>query len=496
LKRIIAVAALCACVSPAFAVGTLIPSSYQPRGVVHDDSRGLIYFTSGTQVKRYQPSTGSYLSPIDIAQGQQGVGGLDLSADNRYLAVSDDGYNPAGICVHLISLDTLAQQLECTPPVATMESGTRDAVYGADGTIYTTVSAFNMVEAPLRRLSPATHQWDVLTQVTPGSKLVPSGDAQTIGFNAYPYTGGPVWGFVDVPTGGVVRRPFTGGGRIGVDRFGAQFAVPAGDGTHVFDDAYVQTGVIPNADVYCLSYHPVERIAYSCSYNSNVVSAYNTNTLALVGSVAFDGSYVNDVQLSRDGSLLMALSSDGVRYYQQYAPLQASPISATANLNQAKVVTLSGSIGNGGALEYAIASQPAHGSVSLNGGVATYTPASGYVGADSFSYRVAYGRAARTANVSMTVVDPNRAPVAVNDSAATRNTAIQIAVLANDTDPDGDALSIASVTAPTAGTALIQGTKVLYTPPKSWPKTAVTFDYTISDGHGKTATARVTVNRN
>lgn len=495
MKQILAAAVLCACASPAFAVGTLI-ESYQSGGVVHDDSRSLIFFTSGNQVKRYQLSTGTFLSPIDVAPSQQGVRGIDISPDGRFLVVSDDGYNPAGICVHIISLDTLVQQLECTPPTAPMESGTRDAVYGADGAIYTTVSAFNMVEAPLRRLNPGTHQWDVLTQVSPGSKLVPSGDAQTIGFNAYPYTGGPVWGFVDVPTGGVVRRPTSGSSFIGVDRFGAQFAVPAGGGAQILDDSYVLTGTILSPDIRCLSYHPVERIAYTCQNNSTVINAYNTDSLAQTGAFDFGTSLIDGIRLSRDGSLLMTLSSDGVRYYQQYSPLQAAVVNATANLNQSKAVSLAGSIGNGGALEYSIASQPAHGSVSLAGGVATYTPASGYLGADSFSYRVAYGRASRTASVSMTVVDPNRAPVALNDSAATRNTAILIPVLANDSDPDGDSLAIASVSVPTAGTVVIQGTKVLFTPPKKWPAAPVTFDYTIHDGHGKQASARVTVIRN
>src|SRR5207244_8796525 len=60
----------------------------------------------------------------------------------------------------------------------------------------------------------------------------------------------------------------------------------------------------------------------------------------------------------------------------------------------------------------------------------------------------------------------NRPPVAVNDSftVAFNSVGNPLDVLANDSDPDGDALSITSAGAPQHGTAVISGTRVVYTP--------------------------------
>ncbi len=92
----------------------------------------------------------------------------------------------------------------------------------------------------------------------------------------------------------------------------------------------------------------------------------------------------------------------------------------------------------------------------------------------------------------------NSAPVADPDNrTVARNSSIDIDVLSNDNDPDGHALTITSVTEvsnPFKGTVSIinGGTAIRYA---STNQTGVVeFDYTINDGHGGTATARVTVN--
>lgn len=92
----------------------------------------------------------------------------------------------------------------------------------------------------------------------------------------------------------------------------------------------------------------------------------------------------------------------------------------------------------------------------------------------------------------------NRPPVAVDDTAtAVANSTKVIDVLANDSDPDGDNLLILSVTQPANGTSnkSSDGKTVSY---QSEPGFAGTdsFDYTISDGKGANATAKVTVNVN
>jgi len=513
MRKLLAAIVLSGFALPAFAVGTFIPASSRI-DVVHDDARGLVYISNGNQILRYQVSTGTFLTPVTLGGA---LGGIDISPDNKTLVVADMSGSTTQSWVYLVDLDTLAAQTKAVNTPDTMEGGTYTAVYGANGKIYTTSTFNGSGWVELRRLDPATGAWTDLAQVRQNTMLSPSGDAQTIAFAEANISDGE-WGLVDVPTGAIVRRMgYTDGTswfnfEIATDRFGAQFSIPTYGGNMVYDDAYQKIATIGTYAGQLpigVAYHPVERIAYFPFAQTAEVRVYNMDTRTQSGSLNFEYSFpwvgngaFNDgrTRLSRDGSLLMVTVGGGVRIFQQYAPLQASATSAASDAGQAASVTLPGSIGNGGALSYAVGFPPAHGSVSINGNVATYTPTAGYGGSDSFTYLVNYGRAMRSATVSLTVTapppPPNRAPVAVDDAAAARNTAILIPVLANDSDPDGDALSIVSATTPNAGTVAIQGTKLLFTPPKAWPKTGVSFSYTISDGRGKTATARVSVTRN
>src|SRR5258708_3017673 len=83
--------------------------------------------------------------------------------------------------------------------------------------------------------------------------------------------------------------------------------------------------------------------------------------------------------------------------------------------------------------------------------------------------------------------------MAVDDSASTpKNVPVTIDPLANDSDPDGDALTIISVSPTNGAASIIGGTNVLFTPNASFTGTA-TVGYTISDGGGGTASALITL---
>ncbi len=92
----------------------------------------------------------------------------------------------------------------------------------------------------------------------------------------------------------------------------------------------------------------------------------------------------------------------------------------------------------------------------------------------------------------------NRGPVAVNDAFTIEcNAPVTFNVLANDSDPDGDALTITGVSTPGKGTSSISAGRVVYTPAASTCTGAVdSFTYTINDGKGGTATATVAVTVN
>jgi hypothetical protein len=100
-------------------------------------------------------------------------------------------------------------------------------------------------------------------------------------------------------------------------------------------------------------------------------------------------------------------------------------------------------------------------------------------------------------STTITVNPVNDLPIANDDSATTNeDNSVDISVLANDTDVDGDSLSVDSVTQPVNGTTSINldGT-VKYTPNANF-NGSDSFSYTADDGNGGTDTANVTINVN
>ena len=95
--------------------------------------------------------------------------------------------------------------------------------------------------------------------------------------------------------------------------------------------------------------------------------------------------------------------------------------------------------------------------------------------------------------IVVTVTNQNEAPEAQDDEARTEEDhQVTVDVLANDTDPDGDALHVESVSAPEHGTARSVSGGVAYTPEANYHGTD-RFTYVVSDGGGGTAEAAVEV---
>ncbi|MFQ5399232.1 MAG: tandem-95 repeat protein [Anaerolineae bacterium] len=147
---------------------------------------------------------------------------------------------------------------------------------------------------------------------------------------------------------------------------------------------------------------------------------------------------------------------------------------------------------------------PANGSITIDPttGVVTYTPNVGFLGIDSFNYTVNdnVNVASNQATVSIAVSSaPNNPPVANGDTAATDEevpvTMAGADWLLNDTDPDGDTLSLASVDTASANGGVIvdnlDGTYT-YTPVTNFFGSD-TFTYRVGDGRTGTATGTVTV---
>jgi len=140
-----------------------------------------------------------------------------------------------------------------------------------------------------------------------------------------------------------------------------------------------------------------------------------------------------------------------------------------------------------------VVGNPSHGTLSLNSdGSFTYTPTTGYSGADSFTYQDTDGFF--TSNVATaTITVGSSAPTAVDDSYAgahdqTMTVSAANGVLANDTDPNGLTLTASVVTNPAHGSlSLNSDGSFAYTPNTDYLGSD-SFTYQDSDG---TATSNV-----
>ncbi|WP_419226889.1 Ig-like domain-containing protein [Alteromonas sp. OM2203] len=123
------------------------------------------------------------------------------------------------------------------------------------------------------------------------------------------------------------------------------------------------------------------------------------------------------------------------------------------------------------------------GQVAIIDNTISYTPNVGFVGSATISYRIKDTKEAiGEANVIVSVSERlNQAPIAQSDSAETTiGTPIIVDVIANDTDIDGDVLTVVSVSA-TQGEATIENNKVQFTPPNEFVG-SVLVTYSVSDG--------------
>ena len=218
-------------------------------------------------------------------------------------------------------------------------------------------------------------------------------------------------------------------------------------------------------------------------------------------------------------------------------PVNQSPSatndSASAAYETAAVISVlsNDSDPEGGALNVEIRSNPSNGTAIANAnGTVTYTPASGFSGSDSFTYRVSDPQGLNSANATVSVnvgAPPNSVPVAATDGATiVVGGWANLNVLANDTDSDGDSLQITrinstnvtvgdTVTLPyTGGTVTLNASgDLLYNasnvPETTWRMeevapgelepvevpgpTSDNFTYQVSDGQGGVATGQVLI---
>ena len=179
------------------------------------------------------------------------------------------------------------------------------------------------------------------------------------------------------------------------------------------------------------------------------------------------------------------------------APIAVSEKSVSLNEDTPTNITLEVNDPDGDPLTYKIERAPSYGTLTGTGPQVIYTPKKNFNFLDSFTFSASDGRnKSNIGTVYITVNSVNDPPNAKDDKAETfeDTTVEKINVLANDTDPDKDPLTIKEVTQPVHGKVEINPdyTTVKYTPEHNY-NGIDTFSYTASDPDGLTSTAKVEV---
>jgi hypothetical protein len=155
-------------------------------------------------------------------------------------------------------------------------------------------------------------------------------------------------------------------------------------------------------------------------------------------------------------------------------------------------VVLTGSDPDGDALTFSVVTMPSHGSLSVVPPHLVYTPAAGYVGADSFTFKASDGQAdSLPATVSINVLRGNSAPTA-NATSVSTVAGVPVSVPLTGSDPDGDALTFSVVTMPSHGSLSVVPPNLVYTPAAGYLG-ADSFTFKANDGQADSLPATVSI---
>ena len=225
----------------------------------------------------------------------------------------------------------------------------------------------------------------------------------------------------------------------------------------------------------------------SVIFNSDQSFTY-APTAGFVGTDSFAYT-VRDAQGTPSGAevtITVAPNDGATRATDDYIEMIAG--------GNAVIPVLSNDLTATGALQLIAISVPGHGVANVLASQSIrYVPQSGFVGIDSFTYTVIDQAGTTTsAIVTVKVLAENRAPLAKGDAFTLEaGQTTVLAILDNDSDPDGDPLQVVSYTMPSHGSLAFNPDKTFSYTPNAGYQGADQFTYTIRDNRGASASAGV-----
>jgi len=264
------------------------------------------------------------------------------------------------------------------------------------------------------------------------------------------------------------------------------------DNTLMGSESYTLTSedqtLVKNSNI-TISHVSGEQMVIHVVPEANAYGTVKINVVASDGKLSAKGAFslkivpVNDLPVAADDTATVdEVTSTGA---------EAQPPKTTATIN---LLTNDSDVEDGKPSVVAVTNVVNGTVTNIGGGKVVVTADGDFSGDVTFTYTVMdRAGATATANVTLTISPVNDPPRAKNDSVTiTEDETPQISVLTNDSDPEGDTLSIASVGTSAHGTAQINGTKIDYVPDQDYYGTD-SFTYTVSDGNGGTSTATITI---
>ncbi|WP_094985636.1 retention module-containing protein [Cellvibrio mixtus] len=475
---------------------------------------------------------GTTTSTVNI--GVTPVNDAPVSADQN-LTTDEDVALPGQIVASDVDGDTLSYSVTTNPANGTLTLNpatgafvyTPNANYNgsdsfvvtiSDGKGGTTTSTVNIGVTPVND-APVSADQNLTTDedvALPGQIVATDVDGDTL---SYAVTTNPANGTLtlDSATGAFVYTP--NANYNGSD----SFVVTISDGKGGTTTSTVNIGVTPvndapvSADQNLTTEEdtPIDGAIVATDADGDTL-AYSVTTGPVHGTVTLNpatGTFTYTPNTNYNGSDSFVVTiSDGKGGTTTstinigVTPVNNAPTSADQNLTTDEDVALPGQIVasdvDGDTLSYAVTTNPANGTLTVDPatGAFVYTPNANYNGSDSFVVTISDGKGGTTTStVNIGITPVNDAPVAADDYfTIDEDTPLVISpsqLLANDTDVDGNPLTIITIQSAVNGTLNVVGGNIVFTPAADYSGPA-SFRYTISDGKGgfSTGTVHITVN--
>jgi uncharacterized protein YegL len=163
-----------------------------------------------------------------------------------------------------------------------------------------------------------------------------------------------------------------------------------------------------------------------------------------------------------------------------------------------EAITLTGSDSDGAALTFTVISRPTYGQLSGRAPDLTYIPDANFHGSDTFTYKVSDGlQESAPATVNITVMPLNDAPEAADDLYAMEEDGVleipNPGILSNDSDVDGDPLTIIRLSNPSHGRLVMNGDGSFTYAPHLYYHGPDRFNYKLNDGQADSNVGTISI---